>query len=407
MSNPSPNYNYMLAYYRRNNFGQPCVWAAYPWDDFHIEVYHGIVGKTITREIIRTDRKPKDEVQSRVNAKRKVGYKLLCEIKDSNSLPVEEQLLSFLDTYLPKNRTTADNVLLPMLAKTYTPKVFDKCSTFIGQYKINGLRCFIQAYVDDDIFKTKHLKFISREGTVWNSLTNLEECLLYIFGDYVINKMIDDNLILDGELYLPNHSVNEINHFVKDRSCIENAQLQYWCYDIAVEEYTQAARSDLLRALFNNRYTEFFTKSTHLSNTNRFVVLPAYNVGNSVEALAKRDTFIDYGFEGLILRNPKAEYQFGKRNQSMIKFKRADDGMFEIIDIYPEGIKRSNIPLLLLRNDINDATFEVHIGGKQQYQTQILNNKGFFIGKTVYLRYGERSGVNKVPFHVRDVKILI
>lgn len=31
--------------------------------------------------------------------------------------------------------------------------------------------------------------------------------------------MIEEHYILDGELYLPGHSVNEINHFVKDPTC--------------------------------------------------------------------------------------------------------------------------------------------------------------------------------------------
>lgn len=112
-------FDYQLGYYRRNNFGQPCVWYARQCDDDSIIVFHGIVGKTITSEIIHIHRNPVDEIKSRVNAKRKTGYKLLSELKDNVSLPVEGELLSYLDTYLPQYRTTADGTLLPMLAKVY------------------------------------------------------------------------------------------------------------------------------------------------------------------------------------------------------------------------------------------------------------------------------------------------
>ena len=109
-----------------------------------------------------------------------------------------------------------------------------------------------------------------------------------------------------------------------------------------------------------------------------------------------------------MLRNPRAEYQYGKRNSAMIKYKKTTDGMFTIVDIYPEGVTRNNIPLFLLRNDINDATFEVHINGSQQYQSRFLNDavKENTIGKKMFVSYGERSGVNELPFHVKEVKLL-
>ena len=113
------------------------------------------------------------------------------------------------------------------------------------------------------------------------------------------------------------------------------------------------------------------------------------------------------GFEGLIMRNPSAEYQYGKRNLSMIKYKKSTDGKFTIVDIYPEGVKR-NIPLFLCKNDVNDATFECHIGGSQEYQESFLHEakKTVTIGKQMYVEYGERSGVNKVPFHIKTTYII-
>lgn len=406
------DFSYQLAYYRRNNFGQPCVWYARPFDFDSIIIYHGIVGKTITSEIIHIYRKPNDEVKSRVNAKRKTGYKLLSELKDNVSLPVEGQLLSYLDTYLPQYRTTSDGTLLPMLAKVYdntNNKLFNKVAVWDGQWKINGLRCFISAESNNDMFKPITLKFQSREGTYWNSLNYLEEYLLDVLDKRLLNKMIEEHYILDGEIYLPNHSVNEINHFVKDAKCPENKLLQYWCYDIAIDDTSQSDRLAYLHAIQGHYMKVFTSKEEHLNNTQRLIILPIYNIENDCRAVLKRNAFIDLGFEGLIMRNPIAEYQYGKRQLStMIKYKRSTDGKFTIIDIYPEGIKRKNIPLFLLKNDINDATFEVHIGGNQDYQSTFLkeDKKRDTIGKQMYVEYGERSGVNQVPFHVKNTFLL-
>ena len=111
--------NYLTALYRRNNYGQPCVWFAKPADINTIEIFHGIVGKTITHEIIKTNRKPQDEVKSRIAAKRKSGYKYLNELKDNIDLPVEGELLNYLNMYLHDDRTTIEGLLLPMKAKVY------------------------------------------------------------------------------------------------------------------------------------------------------------------------------------------------------------------------------------------------------------------------------------------------
>lgn len=405
-------FNYNFGLYRRNNFGQPCVWYATPFDHASIEVFHGIVGKTIIREIIATNREPRAEITSRIKAKEKVGYKYLYDIKDNVESPVEGELLAYLDKYLPTYRTTADGSLLPMLAKVYdntNNKLFNKVSSFIGQWKINGLRCFISAEVNtNDMFKPVRLKFQSREGTYWNSLSNLEDYLLDVIDHKLLDKMVDEHYILDGEVYLPGHSVNEINHFVKDSNCAENKLLQYWCYDIAIDYTIQTKRIDFLFE-YQTRYVKTFcTKEEHLNNTERLILLPNWDISNDDTATRTRNKSIELGFEGLIMRNPNAEYQYGKRNLSMIKYKKSTDGKFTIVDIYPEGIKRSNIPLFLLKNDVNDATFEVNVGGSQDYQSSFLREdiKRATIGKQMYVEYGERSGVNQVPFHIKETRIL-
>ena len=148
-----------------------------------------------------------------------------------------------------------------------------------------------------------------------------------------------------------------------------------------------------------------FNSQSHLSNERRLITLGDCVIVNEADAIIHRNTFIDFGFEGLILRNPNKDYQYGARNASMIKFKKSTDGKFKIKDIYSEPIRR-NIPIFLLINDINGATFEVHVGGSFDYQESILKNKEKYIGKMMYVEYGERSGVNQVPFHVKHTFII-
>lgn len=399
--------------YRRNNLGRPCFWEARVSGSSTqniIIVSHGIVGKAIQVEEIHVARNPKDEVESRYKQKRKQGYKFIDEVRDDSwSTPVKEDaLLTYLETYLPYDRTTADGTLLPMLAKTFdntNNKIFNKTPVRIGQYKINGLRCVISAKRNNtDMFKPISLRFQSREGTYWNSLSNLEDYLLTVIPNEFLNKMIDEDWELDGELYLPGYTVNEINHFIKDPKCKENKFIQYWCFDAIIDDTPQYRRLDILGQVFENRTYEFTSLNNHLNNKERFIYINNYTIENEDDAVKHRNLFINLGFEGLILRDPDKEYQIGKRNSSMIKFKDVMEGSFKIIDIYPEGISR-NIPLFLCKNDINNETFEVHINGTLKDQEKYLYSKDKFIGKTLYITFGERSGVSRVPFHVKTVHL--
>ena len=403
---------YQLALYRRNSSGEPYVWYCSKFDHETVQVQHGTVGGKIVKEFYKTHRDVDKEVKSRIAAKLKVGYKPMNEIRDSSTLPVEGDVASiraWLNAYLPINRTTSDGVILPMLAKAYDAKVFDRCPIYIGQWKINGLRCLIKVIKNTgDLFKPFSLQFQSREGEIWNSLPTLEDYLLHVIPQNVLIELYQNDIALDGEVYLPGgYTINQINHFVKDPNCVENKALQFWCYDIAVEDMLQYNRNNFILNKFHDNIKVFADKDSHYNNTERFIVLPTYEVGDDWEAKNARNSFIDLGFEGLILRNPNAEYDFGKRRVGiMVKYKKPEDGIFVVVDIKPEGVRRADIPILVCKNDINDELFKVHLSNSLSFQRIVLENKDKYIGKQVNIEFGERSGVGQVPFHIKEVHFI-
>ena len=397
--------------YRKNNLEKPCCWRAYLSSDASsITVEYGIVSGNIRIESYAVTQKDANkELQSRYNNKRKQGYVALDDIKDDNGRPPVEDgtdaLYSFLSAYLPSYRTNENNGnILPMLAKSYTGKIWNKIPNMIGQWKINGLRCFISAYRTDDIFRSVRLKFQSREGLIWHTLTYLEDYLIDAIPQGFMLSMLNDNWILDGEVYLPGHTVNEINHFVKDPNCKENKLLQFWCYDIAIQDMLQERRNDI-RTHNLGDVTHFVDINEHLNNTKQLVILPDYNVYSDNNAVVFRDNFIRLGFEGLILRNPNVDYQYGRRRVGyMEKFKSKTDGKFLIVDIQSE--QKRNLPIITCRNDINEETFETCFSYPHAKQEEILRNKKDYIGKYVFITFEERSGITKVPFHIKEVYLL-
>ena len=401
-------FNYISALYRKDNNGNITFWNAETQDVCTIHIQHGrLDGKPID-EYIKTHRNTSDEIRSRRDAKRKAGYKFLSELRDDVELPSLSGLQQFLEAYLPSIRTTADGSTLAMLAKSFdkSANIFKKCNNYFGQYKINGLRCFIRAEEGKGLFQDYHLTFQSREGTYWNSLEILEKHLIDLLPIELLELMCYEGFVLDGELYIPGYSVNDINSAVKNENNPLNRQLQYWCYDLAIEDTAQYKRFDILDGYLDVFQHDWFEKRQHLNNLDALIYLPRFNITNEEYARKKRDDFIELGFEGLIMRNPESEYQFGKRNMSMLKYKKATDGKFLIVDVYPEGEKR-DIPLFKLKNDINDATFEVHINGSFEYQKLFLDDRvrENTIGKYMYVEFGERSGINQVPFHCKAVRL--
>lgn len=395
--------------YRRNNNGMPTVWwASFNSDTNSIAVFYGLVRGNIRKEVYTVTQKDGNkELESRYNEKIKQGYQYLNEICDMQDRPPVEdenslELFNFLNTYLPKDLSNGNsNLLLPMLAKTYNGNVWKKVSCMYGQYKINGLRCIITAYTQNDMFKPIRLRFQSREGIIWNTLENLSDYLLSIIPANIIRDMIDGYAALDGEIYLPGYTINQINHFVKDVNCVENKLLQFWCYDIMMEG-NQAHRN--MYRYHIKKPTSFNSIKEHYNNKERLIILHNKYITNDNEAIDARNHFINLGFEGLILRNAKTDYQYGRRRANyMEKFKDAAEGDFIILDIYKE--KKRDLPILLCKNDINNEKFETRLSVSHIVQQEVLFDSQSYIGRTVHIEYGERSGVARVPFHIKTVVI--
>lgn len=395
--------------YRRNNNGAPTVWWAELGSGTNsITVFYGLVRGNIRKEVYAVTQKDgQKELESRYNDKIKQGYTYLNELCDMQGLPPVEDgdndtLFNFLNTYLPKDLSNGNsNLLLPMLAKTYSGNIWKKVGYIYGQYKINGLRCIITAYTQNDMFKPIRLRFQSREGIIWNTLENLGDYLLSVIPANVIRDMIDGYVALDGEIYLPGYTINQINHFVKDNNCPENKLLQFWCYDIMMEG-DQSSRNDYRYGIKSP--TSFYNIENHYGNIERFIVLPSRYINNDNEAIETRNHYINIGFEGLILRNPYTDYQYGRRRANyMEKFKDAAEGDFIILDIYKE--KKRDLPILLCKNDINDEKFETRLSTSHIVQQEVLFDSQSYIGRTVHIEYGERSGVSRVPFHIKTVVI--
>lgn len=394
--------------YKRNAKGEPQFWDISELPNGNISLKYGLVaGATVHDEEVARKLVKGNEIESRIKAKRKEGYKELSELKDSGPIEIKDNiaLVNYLNTYLPKNNTTDEGFVLPMLAKVLKDnKPFDKRS-YLGQYKINGVRCIVGAEQTNDMFNPVRLTYRSREGTDWTpKLTWMDEVILPAIKDDLLDAMIEEGACLDGELYIPGYKVNDINSFVKNEKLPQHLLLQYWCYDIAIDNMSYEARRKFKIDNISRLCYTFDTYEQHLNNKSKLILLPDVVISNIDDATRFRDKFISLGFEGLIVRDINSAYQFGSRNLAMLKYKRVDDAKFKIVDVVPEGV-RTTLCKLVLKNDINEELFECTLNFDHSRQEYILKNKEKFIGKYAFVEYRERSGVKSVPFHAKAVDI--
>lgn len=387
--------------YKRDAKNNIIQWRITQLPDGSLYVGHGILGHTTRFETITPTLVKANELESRIKAKRKEGYKSLEDLYDNapSSIVTDLDLINYLKTYLPKFNTTDEGVRLCMLAKTLEDNTpFEKFGTMQGQWKINGLRCNVGAEkIIGDMFKSFKLTYTSREGTRWN-LPWMDDIITPLLAPDTIDMMIEEGACLDGELYLPGYSVNDINSFVKNPKLPQHYQLQYWCYDLEVENMTAKARWEYLNKYIGTHTNFFTTKEAHLNNKFQFIKLPTHLISNIEEATSFRNHFISLGFEGLILRNPEAEYAFGKRNSAMFKYKKKEDGWFRIVNVKED---KRGLPIFTLQNDINSEYFECTLNAPQDKQRELANKPTDVIGCLALVEFRERSGIKQVPFHAK------
>lgn len=396
-----------ITLYKRNAQGKIIMWKATTNGESQVMVHYGAFRGTLRSEsYTNMKRGAEAEFTSRVNAKRKEGYKSLSDLKDNAPEYIAGlyDLGQYLDTYLPKDNTDLKGDKFCMLAKTLEDdKPFIK-NFYFGQWKINGERCLIGAIKTNDMFAPIKLTYTSRIGTDWTpTLQWMDEIILPCLKTSLLDMMLETGARLDGELYLPGYAISDINHIIKNPNAVEHKNLQYWCYDIAIDNMSAQLRNTIIMNSVSY-IISVNSKEEHLNNKQQFVALPYEHIPNFNAAMNARDKYINLGFEGLIVRNADAEYQFGKRNLSMLKYKKIYDGWFDIIAIEPQS-KKDNLPLFILKNDINSETFECTFNGSHILQSGILVDKHNYIGTKAFVEYRERSGVKEVPFHAKIVRL--
>lgn len=247
-----------------------------------------------------------------------------------------------------------------------------------GQPKINGVRCNV--YLEDAEVKMK-----SKEGEpyyVAHIIDWFSERLDIFTGPN------GEELVFDGELYIHNELLQYIRSAVTKPN-LSTPSVTYEIYDIAVDKHSNRDRYTMLKNIFNTYVDP--TKYAPIG------LVKMVKLINDAHAQSKTDEYISEGYEGIIIRDLTADYQFGKRNKSMMKLKRLIHEEFQIVGISPQD----NNPDLGLYNCITKEGVEFNVTPTEDenHKRMMIMLPHLFLNKDLSCAFYEYTDKG-IPFHI-------
>ncbi len=341
------------------------------------------------------------EAKAQVKDKLNNGYRSLKSAELDMGAYTDEELATLLFDILPDDILDIENKRKPMKAIPYKADTMEYPA--IVQPKINGVRTF--ASIGKPSFK--HSLFDEESPYILNSKEGHVYDVAHI--SLALNELIDksnsvaledyfplkkEDLVFDGELYIP----FEKSTSIKGATSRDNAlhkKLIFIIFDLAIPDLSQLDRLQILSKLFGKSTQIELINSKHAP---MICLLPSTLINYDGDAIDKAFDFINLGFEGAIVRDINATYQFGKRRMNMMKVKNCINGYFEIVDIIPQT-KHANLGVAICKNDDgSESTFKCSFKDTTKQKEYYLANKEKYIGSIVPITYFERT-INNLPFH--------
>ena len=259
----------------------------------------------------------------------------------------------------------------PMLAKRYPETVHEQ--DYYIQEKLDGNRCIATFNCD-----TQKWEFWSRSGKPLNVNFDMS------WADSLLEKY-NEYPTFDGEIMTLEHAGTR--DFTKTSGAInskygDKSQLHYYIYDIIATKMKYEDRKQILDTLVSKTGND----CSILPVLDRITVYvnPQYNW--------KLDEWLDkitsQGGEGIMLRDPYATYQVGKRSDALIKYKKVQTMDLRIVD-WNEGEGKYAGAIGSFVCETDDGTISVNVSGMSDDVR--FSNPEDWLGRIIEVAYFDIS----------------
>lgn len=235
---------------------------------------------------------------------------------------------------------------------------------YFVQPKYNGVRCIWRPDVGE---------MFTRKNEVIPLLPHIRHAL----RDY---PMLDGELLADG---LPFQTIEGIVMRTANKSNLAD-QVYFMAFDlpskspqsIRLAELAELPSSDIIR-------------------------ISPYDVAvDEEDVMAYHQKCVENGFEGVMLRDMEAPYEFNRRVSTLLKLKVFDTDDFLIVDVSQD---KDGMPILWFRSETG-VPFKLAIKGSLEYKRSLVPILPTLVGKYATVKYICLTE-DKVPFHANVVSI--
>lgn len=335
-----------------NRFWEIVVDTISQKDTIKVKTRYGINDGKIIETSPQTFVKSKGEtfIKKKITNKIRNGYRPINKIKIKNT-----QIQNFvkpMGAILLENNE--DKIVFPAFA----------------QPKLDGFRGI--AIYDKEIEK---VQIVSKNGLPYPHLEKIKKELETF-------PLIQKGYKLDGELYLHNKTLGELRSVLgrkklnTEKVIHDEKKIQYCIFDIIVENMSSEKRIQLLQDAF---------KKWKSKNIN---LVEIKNVNSIKEIFTLRNSYINNGLEGIIIRNKNGIYTPGKISRNVFRSKDFKKGVFTIIDaIEGKGNNKGTVIWKLECVKDKNKSFTAKPIGTREERIKLFQEKQKYIGRKISVKY--------------------
>ncbi len=264
----------------------------------------------------------------------------------------------------------------------------------IVQPKLDGIRCRVGTdpvfrIIRDDMqsLYRNSIQLRSSTGEIITSVPHINQKLFYLFKQ-------QEEIELDGELYCHGMSFEEIFSITSRTVNLHeyHERIEFHIFDIFNDDPQFKRLSQLIDLDFGR--TELIKKVNHVICNNFEEVWKAY------------ETYLNFGYEGIIIRNFNGSY-VRRRSTEVMKFKPKKSDYYTIEGFIEEHDKHGNPKgrmgaLVCDATTLND-TFNVGSGMTDEMRKVLWKKRDQLIGKICHIKYQHITpgrGVPRFPIFV-------
>ena len=273
--------------------------------------------------------------------------------------------------------STVDAQVLPMLAHDYNKRHKDIEPKYCIQPKLDGVR-LIATRRDNKIV------FLSRTGKHINHLDHIAREL----SEH--NVLSDDNMHIDGELYTSDLPFDELSGLFRKTHLNEQdfariKLMKFHVFDCFNTQDGSKLRFSERWLMINNLKLDRCKYITAVKT--KFYDQSIINCDESIRMA--HETFVQEGYEGVIIRNTDSVYKCGYRSKDLQKYKEFIDAEYTIVGgKEATGEDRGTV---VFECKCNNSTFMVRPRGSRAIRKHYLENIDGIIGKKLTVRYQNLS----------------